>query len=111
MCIMELEEFIEEMGNDMDDVRLIIGEYINSVALQIPLMKDLIVSRDFTTLEREAHSIKGGARNVMAQGMEYAARDLEMSARESRSEECELYLSVLFEKFGDFRNFIESSFI
>lgn len=86
MEIMDLKSFIEEMDGDYDDVNMIVTEFTHCVELQIPLMLSLFNSSDFMTLSREAHSIKGGARNIMAPAMEFAAEDLEKSSKNADSE-------------------------
>lgn len=81
MEVMDLSSFLEEMDNDYDVVNMIIGEYISSLDEQIPLIKKLLSEKEYETLSREAHSIKGGARNVMAQRLEDVSYKLEESAQ------------------------------
>lgn len=109
MKIMDLDSFLEEMDNDYDDVNMIVAEFTNSIEIQLPQMFKIIRDGDYHTLNREAHSIKGGARNIMAPGLEFAATDLEMSARNSDPRKSEKFLNNLEMEFIRFKRFISEN--
>lgn len=111
MKIMDLNLFLEEMDNDYDDVITIVNEFTRSLTSQLPMMEQLYRDKDFPVLTREAHSIKGGARNIMAQGLEFAATDLETAAKGSDIELCEKYLFNLEAQFIRFRKFVSSNLL
>ncbi|OQY39015.1 MAG: hypothetical protein B6229_04635 [Spirochaetaceae bacterium 4572_7] len=80
MKIMELEEFIEEMDYDYEAVDMVVSEYIKALSRQLPLLDRLFEEHEYKVLSREAHSIKGGARNLMVPGLEDVSTSLESAA-------------------------------
>lgn len=106
MEIMDLDSFLTEMDHDSDVVNMILTELIRSIDAQIPYIKSLLVVGDYSTLSREAHSIKGGARNIMAEGLEKASEKLEFCAKDENLEQVELALNNLIFEYDRFTNFI-----
>ncbi len=109
MKIMDLNSFLEEMDNDYDDVNMIVSEFTNSIEKQLPQMLKIFKDGDYNTLSREAHSIKGGARNIMAPGLEFAATDLEVSATNKDPIMSEKYINKLEVEFIRFKRFISEN--
>jgi len=103
MKIIDLESFNEEMDNDRDVVKMVISELINAIDNQIPRMRALIEERKYLVLGREAHSIKGGARNVMAERLEYASADLEKCVLNEVPEEILASLELFTSEFNLFK--------
>ncbi|QEN05408.1 Hpt domain-containing protein [Thiospirochaeta perfilievii] len=106
MEIMNISAFLEEMDNDYDDVNMIVTEFSESIKIQLQNMLEQLGRGDFTTLSREAHSIKGGARNVMAPRLESAAENLEFAAKDFNQNNIKKSLNNLSEEFLVFNKFI-----
>lgn len=77
MEVMNLKLFLEEMDNDYDIVEMVISQYVSSLSSQLNHMHKLLEESAYSVISREAHSIKGGARNLMAPRLEKASMDLE----------------------------------
>lgn len=77
MEIMNLKMFLDEMDNDYETVEMIVSQYITSLEEQLKNMKKLLDESSYSVLSREAHSIKGGARNLMAPRLEKVSMELE----------------------------------
>lgn len=107
MEVMDLSSFLEEMDNDYDVVNMIIGEYISSLDEQIPLMKKLLNEKEYITISREAHSIKGGARNVMAQRLEEASCQLEQAAQREDDSAITENIMTLDKEYNIYKLFIK----
>lgn len=106
MDIMDLDSFLTEMDHDSDVVNMILTELVRSIDAQIPYMKSLLVVGDYKTLSREAHSIKGGARNIMAEGLEKSSEKLEFCAKDENLEDIEKALDHLVQEYEKFNEFI-----
>lgn len=105
MDIMDLNSFLDEMDHDDDVVSMIITELINALKEQIPQMTILLENRDYEVLSREAHSIKGGARNVMAEGLEYCSVELEKAVLAQDNSNILKFIEELKYEFKRFKDF------
>ena len=106
---MELEEFLEEMDYDLDIVNMVISEYIASLNSQIPKLDRLFKARDYTVITREAHSIKGGARNLMAPELEDVSAHLEQAAKNHDDSEIARYLITLQDKSKSYELYVKEN--
>lgn len=109
MNIINLVDFSDEMDNDDSVINMILLELKNAIEEQIPRMKSLIDNNKFETLGREAHSIKGGARNIMAEGLEKASSELEIAADSSDKVTISLAFSSLLNEFQRFKDYIKTN--
>ncbi len=109
MMIMNLDGFIQEMDNDIEDVNFIISELISTIVIQIPDMELYLKNEDYSSLSREAHSIKGGARNIMANELALSAEELEVAAKNLNKEGSIAGLEGLNLAFNRFENFIREN--
>jgi len=74
------ESLLDELGNPTLAAGLIAG-FLKELTRQLPHMKQIFTEADFVTIRREAHSIKGGALNLMAPPVYRAALELEDAAK------------------------------
>lgn len=78
---LDLEKAIREFENDRNFFLEVVNEFILAIEIQIPKINQAIENKDFTYIENEAHAIKGGAANITAMELSFAADALELSAR------------------------------
>ena len=74
---MDFELALDEFMGKRDVLLNLLGEFVNQVRTQIPVIRNAIDEGDSDRLRREAHSIKGGAGNLTANILAEAARELE----------------------------------
>lgn len=108
MEIMDLNSLLGEMDQDGDMVNIIVSEITDAIEKQIPHMKSLLRDGDYHTLAREAHSIKGGSRNVMAEGLELSSTALEIAAKSTNFDISNRTLVSLEYEFRRFKFFAQS---
>jgi CheY-like chemotaxis protein len=77
----DFEAYIKRMGGNSDIAISIIKGFIECIPSQLQNIDAAVNSNDIETVDREAHSIKGGALNVFANDLMQAARELEMHAK------------------------------
>jgi len=99
--------FLEELGSK--DVALsILKGYISSVEKQLVTIKNAILKGDYVLVHREAHSIKGGAGNIFANKLMYAAEKLERSAKKGTLKCSAAFLEELSSEFKIFRHYVNN---
>jgi len=109
MEIMELELFKDEMDGDLGIIKELAAQFMLSLNSQVPQIKGYIRDRDFKEIAREAHSIKGGSRNLMAPALENAAVSLEQAAHKKDGEGVNQHLNSLISEIKKFENFIANN--
>jgi signal transduction histidine kinase/HPt (histidine-containing phosphotransfer) domain-containing protein len=77
----DIEAYIERMGGNRDIAQTIIKGFIDYIPAQLNNIEDAINNNDIRIVEREAHSIKGGALNVFANDLMQAAKELEANVK------------------------------
>ena len=95
---LDYRAFVDEI-QDEGSARVLIDGYLEAVAAQLPRLRGLLESGDFKTLHREAHSMKGGAMNIMAADFEQAARSLEQAAKERTAGACEGGIGIVEKEY------------
>ena len=106
---MELEEFLEEMDYDLEIVKMVVSEYISALNSQIPKLDELFKAKDYNVITREAHSIKGGARNLMAPELEDVSSHLEQAAKEHDDTAIARYLVTLQDKSKRYELYVKEN--
>ncbi|MDX9802307.1 MAG: Hpt domain-containing protein, partial [Spirochaetia bacterium] len=82
----EMIDYNDALDTFMGEKQILLetlAEFSARVEKQLPVMKILLEKKDFETLRREAHSIKGGALSLAARVFGNIAGKLEKSAAES----------------------------
>lgn len=117
MEIMNLKMFLEEMDNDYEMVEMIVNQYIESLEKQLIKMKDLL-GKDthngesiYIVISREAHSIKGGARNVMAPRLERVSKELEEKSATKDNNVIKKIIDELEIEYNAYKTFVLNNLI
>ena len=82
----DVEAYIKRMGGNRDIAETIIKGFIEQIPIQLHNIEEAIKNGDIEIVDREAHSIKGGALNVFANDLMLAAKELEMHAKSASME-------------------------
>jgi signal transduction histidine kinase/CheY-like chemotaxis protein/HPt (histidine-containing phosphotransfer) domain-containing protein len=77
----DVEAYVKRMGGNREIAEAIIKGFIEHIPVQIRNIEEAIKTGDIETVDREAHSMKGGASNVFANDLMQAAKELEMHAK------------------------------
>jgi two-component system sensor histidine kinase/response regulator len=75
--IMNLEKAVEEFGGDREFLVKILNGFLSNVKQQFETIEQAIGNNNAEVVRREAHSIKGGAANLTAEGLRSIAFELE----------------------------------
>jgi CheY-like chemotaxis protein len=76
----DFDAYVERMGGNKDIAETIIRGFIQQIPVQLEAMEKAIRNGDTETVNREAHSLKGGASNVFADSLRQASYELESQA-------------------------------
>ena len=98
---------IEEFEGDKELVYEVLSTFIENVASQIGLMRQAINDQNTELIRKEAHSIKGGAANIVAKELSRTAYELEKSAKNAKLSECSIRLLDLEKSFMRLKLFSE----
>ena len=74
---LDYKKVVEEFDGDEEFLKEVLENFINNVKNQIRTIEQALDNRDFETIRKEAHSIKGGAANLTANGLAGIAFELE----------------------------------
>ncbi len=77
----DIEAYIERMGGNKGIAKKIINGFVEQIPIQLGNIEEAMKTGDIETVDREAHSIKGGALNVIADDLMKTAKELEMHAK------------------------------
>ncbi|MBU1342967.1 MAG: PAS domain S-box protein, partial [Proteobacteria bacterium] len=78
---LDLEKALDEFENDKEFFMEVLNGFIHNVESQIPKVEQAIEKQDFSTIQKEAHAIKGGSANLTAMAISKAAHALEASSK------------------------------
>lgn len=77
----DIEAYINRMGGNKEIAKTIIKGFLNLLPDSLDKIEEAIRTHNVEILNREAHSIKGGALNIFAEQLMIAAKELEINAR------------------------------
>jgi signal transduction histidine kinase/HPt (histidine-containing phosphotransfer) domain-containing protein/ActR/RegA family two-component response regulator len=77
----DFEAYVARMGGDRAIAKIIVTGFMELLPGQLLTLENALSVGDIETIDREAHSMKGGAANVCAQPLMSVARSLEMLAK------------------------------
>jgi PAS domain S-box-containing protein len=80
---MNYERAVHEFDGDAAFLKEILGAFLENAKKQAASIRSAIETGDALTVQKEAHSIKGGAANLTADGLAACARDIERTGRDS----------------------------
>ncbi|HBC73491.1 MAG: hypothetical protein A2008_03255 [Candidatus Wallbacteria bacterium GWC2_49_35] len=104
----DLRGLMEDFDGDFEAVSRLVKYFIENVMAQSGVMRGAIEAGELKTLERESHSIKGGASNINAPLVSKAAAALERACAKGDMEECRTLLLEFENEFGRFVKVIRS---
>ncbi|MFP4113020.1 MAG: response regulator [Spirochaetales bacterium] len=93
---------VERFAGNEEVVRDVVRRFVAKCGTIVSELRDHLDSGDYEVVEREAHGLKGGARNLEARPLGDVAALLEASARQNDSERCGDYLDALSLAIRDF---------
>ena len=107
-------EFLEELDGGIDLTAELLDGFVIDTSQRISEAEKALNSGDMKRLHLEAHSIKGGALNLMADNLAECALGLEQSAGSQSSGDENLIhnlkeLKMAFKRFTEAWNFIRES--
>lgn len=82
--MMDLEALSEALDFDIEDVAILIELFVENAQISLVNMDEAIREDDITTIQNEAHAIKGSAANLMLVDIQNMAREMEVAAKENR---------------------------
>lgn len=106
----DIEGYLERMNGDKEIVKFIIGGFLEQIDKQISIMQNAISGNDHETLEREAHSIKGGALNIIADDLMESAKELEFASKEKVPGNASQLLEDLQSKYNELKQYIKKHY-
>ncbi|MEE9419734.1 MAG: response regulator, partial [Desulfatiglandaceae bacterium] len=78
---MNFQKALGEFKGHREVLMEVLGGFLETVRVQIKTMQEAIRSKDVEVLWKEAHSIKGGAANLVANELSRLARELEQAGK------------------------------
>lgn len=99
---LNLKSLLEDFDGDSKTVLKLIKFFAGSIKAQKISMNAALAAGDLAALKMQAHSIKGGAANINADGVAQAAGALELACREGSDEELRRALERLEERIEIF---------
>jgi HPt (histidine-containing phosphotransfer) domain-containing protein len=81
MTKIDIEKIANELEFEIDEVEMLVGLFIESAYEELGKMKNAIEKKDFETLYKSAHTIKGSAANLMLEDISTTAKQIEFDAR------------------------------
>ncbi|MBF0101541.1 MAG: response regulator [Desulfobacterales bacterium] len=103
---LDYETAIGEFDNDHAFFMEVFQSFSDNVAVQIQQMKDALERKDAYIISKEAHSIKGGAANLMANPLAQIAKKLEEYGKMENLEDCGVQLELLENSYTRLKEFI-----
>ncbi len=99
---------IEEFGGDEEFLLQVIGEFLTKVLEQIKIIRKALKDNDTEAIMREAHAIKGGAGNLLAEDLLSVASQLEQAAIAGTLQTGPVMLERLETEIARISGFVES---
>ncbi|MFA5902980.1 MAG: PAS domain S-box protein [Desulfobacula sp.] len=104
---MDIPKALEEFENDEDFLNDVVAEFLDNVGHQIDIIRSAIAAKDFETIQKQGHAIKGGAANLTAMKLSEAAFTLEKKGEERVPDHLGVALTRLVSEYETLCRFIE----
>ena len=108
---MDCPKAVREFCGDAELVKTVVEQFLESLSEQIPVLKQAADDGDAEALAREAHKIKGGALNLMADPLAQAAVQLETEAKLGRLDGIGIFLEHLEQEYLRLKEFFAGTAI
>jgi PAS domain S-box-containing protein len=96
---MDIPRALKEFDNDKVFLNEVADEFLDHVGQQLEIIRAAVTGKDFDTLERQGHAIKGGAANLTAMKLSEAAFSLEKKGKEQNLDHLEDVLNRLVSEY------------
>jgi len=83
--IMDYVKALLEFENDTELVHSLMEDFLKNTRAQLNNMKKSFENKDFESIQRESHGIKGGAANLCAMPLSNAAKALEVACKKHQN--------------------------
>lgn len=103
----DLAQALEEFENDSEFLNEIIDAFLIEVGRQLKQIRSAVDGRDYTVIEHESHSVKGGAANLVARDLSNAAWEMEQLGKNKDSKGLEPALSRMESAYERLRQYVE----
>ena len=90
-----IKKALQEFDNDLFFYKSISEDFLNSTKNKLIELEELINKQKFTDIFKHAHTIKGGAANIMAEKSQQYAENLEKAGRDESLKNCHYFFSEL----------------
>lgn len=78
---LDLQKIADELEFDLEDVKMLIEVFIESVEESLTNLKEAITQDDFEMIYQSAHAIKGSAANLTLMDISELAKAIELEAK------------------------------
>ncbi|MCP3873845.1 MAG: response regulator [Desulfobacteraceae bacterium] len=103
--MIDMEKALNEFGNDEEFFHEVFKEFLDIVENQLAMIKTAIGNKDFGTIEKESHAIKGGAANLVAMPLSNAASEMELLGKKGRIGDESIVFENLTREFKRLKEF------
>ena len=83
---MDVQALAQSLGLDTDTTRQLLQTFLNATTSDLAALREALATSDATRVAELAHHIKGAAANLELETMRSAALELEMAAKDGRTE-------------------------
>eukprot|EP01027_Heterolobosea_sp_BB2_P021629 GEZU01031211.1.p1 GENE.GEZU01031211.1~~GEZU01031211.1.p1 ORF type:complete len:120 (+),score=26.88 GEZU01031211.1:61-420(+) len=97
-----------EQIEDMDFLKDLLKDYIESARVQIEKIRKAIASGDNDTVHKEAHSLKGAGLTLRADSFGEACAQMEKAAKNNETDALGPILELMTSRFDVLRKFVET---
>jgi HPt (histidine-containing phosphotransfer) domain-containing protein len=96
--ILDLQAMAENIGDDQEILKEILNLFAKDAPCQINKIRDGLDESNIRDIQRAAHTLKGAAANIIAEGVRKAAEEIEHNADEGSLDSIEEKLKNLEEE-------------
>ena len=96
---------LDEFGGDKEFLMEVMDEFIQTIEEQMPQIRQAVSNKDSDTLKQEAHAIKGGAANLIANALANAAKELEDMGKSENFENSVSALEIFETEYLRFKKY------
>jgi CheY-like chemotaxis protein/HPt (histidine-containing phosphotransfer) domain-containing protein len=102
-----IKAYIERMGGNQVIAETIIKGFLLNIPVMLHRIEEALEKGDREVIDREAHSIKGGASNIFAEPLMLAAKELELEAKRANSADLIFLLNKVKHEYQHLLEFVE----
>ncbi len=106
--LMDLDKVLNEFNNDKDFLYKIIDVFLNNLEKQLTNIEEAIKSKDAQVIQKESHTIKGGAGNLTAYELAGIAHELEQAAIDANFELAMALFLKMDQAYNNLKNYIQN---